>query len=128
MYPSVTEYNNFYTLDSYVFNYSIDYKHRFRKVIKGELEKSETLRRYFDEWGSRCYIFSSDLGLKFLFSKTDNVSLSNLELNISELRNLGCDYIFSAVEIKNYKDLKLSYVNSYTTDQSYYNIRVYKLN
>lgn len=128
MYPSVTEYNNFFTLDSYVFNYSIDYKHRFRKVIKGELEKSETLRKYFDEWGSRCYIFSSDLGLKFLFSKTDNVSLSNLELNISELRNLGCDYIFSAVEIKNYKDLKLSYMNSYTTDQSYYNIRVYKLN
>ena len=128
MYPSVTEFNNFYTLDSYVFSYSINYKHRFRKVIKGELEKSETLQKYFDEWGSRCYIFSSDLGRRFLFSKKDNTSVSNLELNTTELRNLGCDYIFSAVEIKNYKDLKLSYVNSYTTDQSFYNIRVYKLN
>ena len=127
MYPSVAEYNNFYTLDSYVFSYSLDYKHKFRKIIKGELEKSVALRKYFDEWGSRCYIFSSELGLNYLYSKDDNIGVSNLSINSYALKELGCDYVFSTVDIFNYRDLNLSYVNSYTSHSSYYKIRVYKL-
>lgn len=128
MYPSVAEYNNFYTLDSYVFSYSLDYKHRFREIIKGELEKSEALRKYFDEWGSRCYMFSSELGFNYLVNRNDNVCLSDFDIDTSLLKDLGCEYIFSAVDIMNFRDLNLSYVNSYTTDHSFYKIRVYKLN
>ena len=128
MYPSVAEYNNFYTLDSYVFSYSLDYKHKFRRVIENELQKDESLRTYFDDYGSRCYLFSSELGLSFLSSKNDNKSIYNLCINSEELKGLGCKYVLSAVDIKNYKELNLTYVNSYTTNKSFYYVRVYRFN
>lgn len=128
-FPSVAEYNKFYTLDSYVFSYSLDYKHKFRKVIEKELDKNETLKTYFDNWGSRCYVFSSELdklGNRYLCSKKDNIFVEHLDINTNILRELGCDYILSAVTIQNYKELNLQYLNSYTTDNSYWEIRVYK--
>ena len=131
MFPSIAEYNSFYTVDTYTFSYSLDYKHKFRNVISKELDKDNALKSYFDNWGSRCYVFSSELkdkGNQYLCSKKDDISVNNLDINTKALKDLGCEYILSAVDIKNYKDLNLAYVNSYTTDLSYWNIRVYKLN
>lgn len=130
MFPSVAEMNQFYTIDSYVYSYPLDYKHRFRKVIAPELKKNETLRDYFDEWGSRCYIFSSELDQRnnrYLCSKKEHISIAHLDINTEELKALGCEYVFSAVDIMNYRDLNLDYIDSYTTDESYWNLRVYKL-
>jgi hypothetical protein len=62
MYPSSALYNGFYCLDAYVNAYPIVYKRDFREVISKELDKSELMQRYYDNWGSRCYIFSSELG------------------------------------------------------------------
>lgn len=131
MFPSIAEYNSFYTVDTYTFSYSLDYKHKFRNVISKELDKDDALKSYFDDWGSRCYVFSSELkdkGNQYLCSKKDDISVNNFDINTKALKDLGCEYILSAVDIKNYKNLNLAYVNSYTTDQSYWNIRVYKLN
>ena len=128
LYPSVAEFNMFYTLDSYVFSYSLDYKHRFRKIIEKELEKSETLRHYFDDWGSRCYLFSSELGQYYLYGKNSNKVVEHLDINVNALKDMGCQYVMSAVEIRNYQQLGLSYVNSYTTPDSFWNIRVYSVN
>jgi len=130
MHPTIAEYNKFYTLDSYVFNYSLDYKHRFRSVIEKELDKDEGLKAYFDDWGSRCYIFSSELnkkGSQFLCSKRDNISVDQMEIDTNVLKNLGCGYILSAVEIKNQKELGLTLVGNYTTTESFWRIRVYKI-
>ena len=131
MFPSIPEYNGFYCLDAYVNSYLLDYKHKFRKVIAKELAKDDALKSYFDDWGSRCYVFSAELkdkGNQFLCSKKDDISVNHLDINTKALKDLGCEYILSAVDIKNYKDLNLAYINSYTTDQSYWNIRVYRLN
>ena len=76
-------------------------------------------------------MFSAELkdkGNQFLCSKKDDISINHLDINTKALKDLGCEYILSAVDIKNYKDLNLSYINSYTTDQSYWDIRVYRLN
>ena len=130
MFPSIAEYNGLYCVDGYVTSYSLEYKHEFRKVIDKELEKNETLKRYYDEWGNRCYVFSAELkekGNQYLCSKKDNITAENLDINTRALKDLGCQYVFSAVDIKNYRDLNLEYVNSYTTDNSYWNIRVYKV-
>ncbi len=62
MYPSIALYNGFYTADGYVQNYPLEYKHRFRKVIAQELAKSPSLRQFFDNWGSCCYLLSHELG------------------------------------------------------------------
>lgn len=131
MFPSIASYNGFWSLDGYMSSYSLEYKHKFRSVIAKELEKSETIRKYFDNWGSRCYVLSSELdeqGNRYLCSKNDNLVIDYLDINTNVLKEMGCEYIFSSVEIRNYKDLNLAYINNYTTDKSYWNIRVYKLN
>lgn len=130
MYPSVAEYNGFYCLDGYLSSYSLDYKHQFRSIIEGELDNSESLRAYFDEWGNRCYVFSAELkdkGNQYLCSKKDDLTIEHLDINTKALKDLGCQYVFSAVDIKNYKELNLDFVNAYTTPDSYWNIRVYRV-
>lgn len=129
IYPSIAEYNGFWCLDGYLISYSLDYKHKFRKTIARELKKNESLRKYYDEWGSRCYLFSTELdkkGNRYLCSKEDNYNI-NLDIDTKALKGIGCQYIISAIDIKNYTKLGLSFINSYTTPNSYWNIRVYKI-
>ena len=91
------------------------------------MDKNEYLRRYYDEWGSRCYLFSSEIGTDLLIPKESGMHVKKLEIDTNVLKGLKCEYILSAVEIDNYKELNLELVNEYTTDQSFYKIRVYKL-
>lgn len=127
LYPAIAEYNGFYTLDSYVANYSLDYKHKFRKVIGKELDKNSYLKEYFDDWGSRCYLFSSEIGTDLLNPQWSEKNVKSLDIDTNTLKLLGCEYILSAVDIDNYRDLNLEFIKSYTTDHSYYKIRVYKV-
>ena len=69
LHPAIAQYNGFYTLDTYNNYYPLEYKHQFRKIIAAELDKKRTLRRYFDEWGGRCYIFVDELGKKYDYRK-----------------------------------------------------------
>ena len=129
MFPSIASYNGFWSLDGYMSSYSLDYKHSFRRVISKELEKDDAIKKYFDDWGSRCYVFSSELYKRknqYLCGK-DEMGINDLDLSIAELRDLGCQYIFSSVDIINYEELGLSFINQYTTDKSYWKIRVYKI-
>lgn len=127
MYPAVAEYNGIYTLDGYTAMYPLEHKHRFQRVIQGELDKSEELRSYFCDWGSRCYLFSSELGRNYMFSSADNVSVSDLSIDCEALRGMGCRYILSSVSIKEYESLGLRFAGSFRNDDSYWNIRVYEL-
>lgn len=128
MYPSIPEYNGFYCLDGYVSSYSLDYKHRFRQIIKGELDKSIILKNYYDEWGNRCYTFSSELeNIGFLCGKKSVIELNDLQLDLSEAKEMGCKYIFSSVYIKNFQKIGLKYLNHYTTDNSFWDIKVYEV-
>ena len=73
IHPSIAQYNGFYTLDTYNNFYPLAYKHQFRKIIASELDKNPTLKKYFDTWGGRCYIFVSELGKKYEFKKDSKV-------------------------------------------------------
>jgi len=104
MHPSVAQYNGFYTVDSYQNNYRLSYKLRFRKVIARELEKNEEIRKYFDEWGSRCYVFVAQLGRGGIYNKkyADDYSsqrLTSIELDTAALKELGAGYVLSSVAI-----------------------------
>ena len=125
MYPSVAEFNGFWTLDSYYQSYPLEYKHRFLQVIEKELEKSEENYRYFTEWGSRCYLFID--GLDFLTGKDSTFEIDQLDINMEALRDLGGTYILSAVPVNNYESLGMAYLGSYTSENSFWDIRVYKL-
>lgn len=127
IFPSVLEYNGYHTLDSYIQEYPLSYKHQFREIISKELDKSEDLKDYFDNWGSRCYIFSSELNRDYLWGKERDGKVTNLEISTEKLKELDCSYIFSAVEIENHENLNLQLIGEYTTSESYWNIYVYKV-
>ena len=127
MHPAASQYNGFYTLDAYITNYPVSYKESFRKVIANELDKDEQLKDYFDNWGNRCYIFSSELGKHYLFNKNSDVEIVNLDINVQHLKNMGCEYLISAVPINNYQSIGLNYERPFESSDSFYKIFLYSI-
>ena len=128
VFPSIAQYNGFYTLDSYQFNYPIEYKHKFRRIIEKELGKSEKWRRNFDEWGSRCYVFVAELEDEgFLIGKDRDVKVEKLELNTAALKEMGGEYVFSAVEILNANDTGLTLLKVFEREDSPWRIYLYSV-
>ncbi|MGY5871682.1 MAG: DUF6044 family protein [Candidatus Thorarchaeota archaeon] len=127
IHPAVAQHSGFHTLDGYLNNYPLEYKLQFRNIISYELAKDEDIAIYFDGWGSRCYTFVAELGRDFLCTKSKNLSVGNLELNVTALYEMNCSYVFSAVEILNAGDNNLSLLQTYETAESIWRIYVYEL-
>lgn len=126
LYPAIPLYNGFYCIDGYSNNYSLDYKHAFREIIEQEIKKSDWMHEYFDNWGNRCYIFSSELEDKYFFTRGSAV-IENLELSAAALKNLNCSYIMSGVEIKNAADSGLRLLKTFEHKDSWYRIHLYEV-
>lgn len=127
-YPSIAEYNGFYTLDGYFYNYPLDYKKQWESIIHYELDKSSIIHDYFCYWGSRCYIFSSELdNYNYIYTRQSDAKIRDLNIDIDNLKLMGCDYILSAVEIANYEKLNLTYIDTFCKENSIWKIRVYQL-
>ena len=127
IHPSIALYNGFYTLDGYSFNYPLKYKFAFRKLIEKELEKNATSKAYFDKYGGRCYVFAGELGFSdWIYRKERNVSINNLELNMEAFKELGGDYIFSAVKIKNHEENQLEFLKVFESEESAWRIFLYQ--
>jgi uncharacterized protein DUF6044 len=127
MHPSVSLFNGFYTLDGYQYVYDLRYKHKFRQIISKELDKDNDLKNYFDKWGSRCYIFSAELGRNYLYGKNSGKTIENLNLDFSALKEMGCRYILSAVAINNLNPLNAVFEKKFEDKESYWDIYLYKL-
>jgi hypothetical protein len=127
LHPAIAQYNGFYTLDSYNNFYPLTYKHQFRKIIEQELDKSPKLKEYFDQWGGRCYIFVAELGKNYAFKKTSKVKIHHLQLNTTEFKNMGGQYIFSAVPIINAKENGLQFEKAFDQKDSAWRVYLYKV-
>jgi hypothetical protein len=127
LHPAIAQYNGFYTLDTYNNFYPLKYKYQFRKIIENELEKNQQIRTYFDEWGGRCYLFTDELGKHYMFKKNSKKRIKNLDINIEPFKQMGGEYIFSAVPIDNAieNDLKLDAI--FTSDKSAWKIYLYQV-
>ena len=92
MHPSISQYNNFYTIDWYLSHYEIEYKYRFMKIMQKELDKNKVIRDYFTVFSGRLYLFTDELahdvygyrGNKSRFTILSNF-LSNKNQNISDI-------------------------------------------
>ncbi|WP_373419596.1 DUF6044 family protein [Bacillus sp. EAC] len=127
IHPAIAQYNGFYTLDTYNNFYSLKYKHQFRKIISPELDKSLLLKKYFDEWGGRCYIFVAELGKNYEFKKDSKVKIHHLKLNIEAFKKMGGEYIFSAVPIENAKSNGLLLKKVFDEKDSAWRIYLYEV-
>ncbi len=126
--PAAALYAGFYCLDGYSNNYSLEYKHAFREVLEPELERNEYLRAYFDEWGNRCYLFSSECPGYYTIEK-GGFYFQDYRLNTGALARLGADYLFAAAYIENAQEqgLQLMREEPFETQESYYRIYVYRV-
>lgn len=124
--PDVAIYNGFYTLDFYSSNYPREYKHHFRRIIARELEKAPRLRGYFDGWGSRCYIFSSEL-LNHLQTRESTSVIQNLELDMAVFSEMGGRYLLSGVPILNAQSLGLRLIGTWEDERALWRVHVYEL-
>jgi hypothetical protein len=125
MYASISEFNGFYTVDGYLNNYSLAYKQEFRKIISKELDKSADLKEFFDGWGSRCYIFSSEIGENSWAAAQDHIVVHNLELNTNQLRAMGGEYVISAARIENNAQIGLRLEKEFYSPTSFWHIYLY---
>lgn len=124
--PGIILFNGFHTIDAYVNNYPLDYKRRFRRIISKELEKNETIQSLFDDFGSMCYLFSSEIGARNV-RKNENFKVTGLELDNGALRDLGCKYIISAAEITNFSSNHLVFWKQFEEPASPWRIFVYQI-
>ena len=125
--PVVSLINGFYTVDGYSNNYPLEYKQKFREAIAGELELSEYNKTYFDCWGSRCYAFYHEWGNAYMLGKNFDGKIEDLNLDMDVLKELDCEYIFSAGEILNPEQYGLVNMGYFENEDSYWGIYVYEI-
>lgn len=128
--PSIAQYNGMYTLDGLLSIYDLRYKHEFRRIFAGEIAKSPDIQQYYDGWGNRCYIFSSELGTKnvaYNCSKYDGRSISHFDFNAGAFKDMGGKYLLSAVEIKNSEQEGLHLEKKFVNQQSWWDIYLYSV-
>lgn len=129
MSPSVAQYNGFYTLDGLFSVYHYGYKVRFRELMAAELDRNPSNRKYFDNWGNRCYYFPAALGHHsryFLIGKhTSLPPLDSLHINLQAFSSLGGKFIFSALPIL-HPPSGLRLFGVYEEEKSFWKIHVYE--
>lgn len=125
--PAPALMHGFYTVDGYSNNYPLEYKHRFRRVIEDELANAPATRAYFDEWGSRCYLFNSQTGYYYMLKKGNQAHYKGLAFHLDALKELGCEYLFVGAQIEDYQEMGLDFMGYYETENSYWGIWLYGL-
>jgi hypothetical protein len=130
MHPAVAGYNGIHTVDGYMSYFPLSYKQSLRRVISKELEKDESLRRYFDDWGGRMYVFSTELRNRFpgnddMVGKESRYEIGDLGFDTAAFKALGGKYLLSAVPIGNAKPLGLTFLKLFQDAQSYWDVYLY---
>lgn len=128
IHPSVTLFNGFHTLDGYWANYPLEYKHRFREIIAGELEKEYGLMQYYDNWGSRVYMFNTATGKNMVVSAGNDIVVENLNFDWDAFYELGGRFLLSAVQINSATSSQLEFVKKFVDAQSAWDIYLYEVN
>ena len=126
--PAAALYHGFYCLDGYSNHYPLDYKESFRRVIAPELDRSEYLAQYYDGWGNRCYLFSSEVPGYYTIEK-NRFYFQDYRLDTGALYEMGGRYILSAAYIMNGEEQGLVLLNEtpFSSLDSYYQIYVYEV-
>lgn len=126
-HPAVLQYNGITTLDGYCGYYSQDYKEAFREVIAPTLEVAKNWQVYYDNWACRAYLFTPTGENIYDFGANSDTIPQDICINAKALKQLGCTYIFSRIEIVNAKEQGLLFESYYETDSIPYGVYVYRL-
>ena len=127
MCPATPLQAGFYCIDGYASSYSLEYKKAFRKIIAAELDACPAMKTYYDDWGNRCYLLTRESQNYYLIKKDSGFQYKELALDTQAMKDLGCEYIFSAAEITDADSMHLKLEKTFSTDDSYYEVWLYKI-
>ncbi|HCR48997.1 MAG TPA: hypothetical protein DIW24_05170 [Bacteroidetes bacterium] len=128
IHPAVAQFNGFYTLDSYQNNYLLGYHAAFRRIVASELAMSDKWRRYFDEWGSRCYILPAHAQTwksPFWVLKREVKSPKPLQLDHRAFKKMGGRFLIATYELDLSDVWQLR--KRFETHQAWYNLYLYEV-
>ncbi|HTA27644.1 MAG TPA: DUF6044 family protein, partial [Bacteroidia bacterium] len=127
--PSVSQYNGFFTLDSYQYLIPMSYREQFIKIVQGELNKSKGLTTFFSSprgGPNVCFTFSAEeYDAKVLGNKITEIN--NLDLNYDALKAMGCQYIFSIYPVRKFTSDKIVFQKEFINTEAPFNIYLYKV-
>lgn len=127
MHPAMLSYNGITTIDGYCGYYPQEYKEAFREAIAPTLDANENWQTYYDTWGCRAYLFSASGENTYDFGANAKADPQEILMDADALKRLGCDYIFSRVEITNAEQMGLTFIKEYHCEGIPYDIYLYKL-
>ena len=98
--------------------------------LYSELAKYPSMLNKFDNWGNRCYLFSSELlpvwnHRDFIIPKKSKIIINKLDFNFNKLKELGCDYILSTIQINNDQNPHLVFQQKFEHREYPYSIYLY---
>jgi hypothetical protein len=128
--PTISQHNGFRTIDGLQAMYPLEHKKLMIDVMQGELDKDFQLVRYFNAWGNRCYLFSSELGKEnkaFMIGKNQTREVKNWAINANLLQENEVDYIFSTVTIGNAEALGLQLESTFENENDFWRIYLYSI-
>ncbi len=126
-HPAMLSYNGITTIDGYCGYYSQSYKEQFRTAIAPALRENPNWQAYYDDWGCRAYLFPASGENLYDFGANADAVPQEILIDAPALKALGCDYIFSRVEITNASQMQLRLVNAYQEDGLPYTVYLYSL-
>jgi len=128
-FPAVANFNGFKTVGSFSAYYPIEFKEKFYKVIKDELESSEMLSDYFTNHGSALFLFDDAIGKNYYDQEyiQKNIPEISCRLNIAELRKFDVKYLFSTSKINNTDEIGIKLQLVSDTPKYYYKLYIYQL-
>lgn len=126
-HPAMLSYNGITTIDGYCGYYSQNYKEQFRAAIAPTLDDNVNWQKYYDEWGCRAYLFSASGENLYDFGANADTPPQEIRIDEPALKRLGCDYLFSRVEITNAGEMQLELLNRYDKEEIPYSVYLYAL-
>ena len=124
LHPAVSIYNGLDAADGYGASYPVDYKHRWRVLISPVLDVDPGLRTYFDQWGSRAYLFQPGLEI-YPACCDEEAKPIDLLLDANAFDDLGITHVLSVAEVTNAGEIGLALLGVATGPGSRYRIWVY---
>ncbi len=126
-HPAMLSYNGISTVDGYCGYYSQDYKEQFRAAIAPALAANPNWKSYYDDWGCRAYLYPASGENTYDFGANAEAPAQDILIDEPALKELGCDYIFSRVEITNAEEMQIRLLRVYQDDEMPYCVYLYGL-
>ena len=109
LHPAVAIFNVIESADGYWTSYPLDYKNQFRELISPALAASDPDRGYYDNWGSRVYVFQPDVDRPHCCFAPHHDEF-NAVLNPEAFAGLRITHVISAAPIGNATEVLLELV------------------